>query len=66
VFPQGTNLTINNCSFLGVTLLNSVVSGGYVYVATAPNEIHITSSLFTFATVLNKKKKERKKKLIYY
>jgi hypothetical protein len=31
--------------------LNVVVSGGYVFVATNPGEIHITNSVFVGATV---------------
>jgi hypothetical protein len=51
VYPEYTNLTINNCIFSDITLQNMVVSGGYVYVTTNPGEIHITNSIFARAAV---------------
>jgi hypothetical protein len=52
VFPINTNLTLDNCTFTGITLTGASVSGGYIYVATNPGEIHITNSIFPDAVVL--------------
>jgi hypothetical protein len=51
VYPENTNLTVNNCSFLGINLSSSVVSGGYIFIASIPYEIHITNSFFANAKV---------------
>jgi hypothetical protein len=52
-FPSaGGTVEILGCSFSNINLTNtSATSGGFIYIGTAPQFIHIHDSNFSFATV---------------
>jgi hypothetical protein len=52
IYAEDTNLTIDNCTFADITLVNIFTYGGYIYVGENPGEIRITNSVFSNAVVL--------------